>query len=133
MRAKSVVGIVLCFGLAFTLLSGSGIGEAVFGESPGDDPTVDALEDISEDATVDEESDRDGLSADVAGDNEPTLVGLGISAGRFAAQLVAAVALLPLTFARLGFPSYFAYPVGFIAQIIAFVGLAQFVRTGVFE
>ena len=127
MRTKSVVGVVLCFGLAFTLLAGSGIGGAVFGESPGDETTVDTLEDITEDATVDEDSDRDGLSADVTGDNEPTLVGLSISAGQFAAQLVASVALLPLTLVRLGFPTYFAYPVGGIAQIIAFIGLAQFV------
>ena len=127
MRTKSVVGIVLCFGLAFALLSGSGIGAAVFGEIPGDESTADTLEDITEDASVDEDSDRDGLSADVTGDNEPTLVGLSISAGQFGAQLVASVALLPLTLARLGFPTYFAYPVGGIAQIIAFIGLAQFV------
>ena len=133
MRTKSVVGVVLCFGLAFALLGGSEIGMLIFGEQPGDEPTAETLGDIGNESSVDPDSDNDGLGADVAGDNEPTLVGLGISAGRFVTQLVAAVALLPTTLARLGFPSYFAYPVGFIAQIIAFVGLAQFVRTGVFE
>ena len=133
MRTKSVVGVVLCFGLAFALLGGSEIGMLIFGEQPGDEPTAETLGDIGNESSVDADSDNDGLGADVAGDNEPTLVGLGISAGRFVTQLVAAVALLPTTLARLGFPSYFAYPVGFIAQIIAFVGLAQFVRTGVFE
>ena len=133
MRTKSVVGVVLCFGLAFALLGGSEIGMLIFGEQPGDEPTAETLGDIGDESSVDPDSDNDGLAADVAGDNEPTLVGVGISAGRFVAQLVAAVALLPTTLARLGFPSYFAYPVGFIAQIIAFVGLAQFVRTGVFE
>ena len=127
MRTKSVVGVVLCFGLAFALLGGSEIGMLIFGEQDGSEPTAETLGDIANESSVDEESDGDGLSADVTGDNEPTLVGLSISAGQFAAQLVASVALLPLTLARLGFPTYFAYPVGGIAQIIAFIGLAQFV------
>ena len=127
MRTKSVVGVVLCFGLAFALLGGSEIGMLIFGEQAGSEPTAETLGDIANESSVDEESDGDGLSADVTGDNEPTLVGLSISAGQFAAQLVASVALLPLTLARLGFPTYFAYPVGGIAQIIAFIGLAQFV------
>ena len=83
---------------------------------------------MSGDATVDADSETGGLSADVAGDNEPTLVGVAISGGQFAASLVGAVALLPVTLMRLGFPSYFAVPVGGVAQIIAFIGLIQFVR-----
>lgn len=130
MRSKSVLGVVLAFGVAFTLLSGSGIGAAVFGESPGDAGAAETLEDISGEADVDEDTEDQagsGLSADVAGDNEPTLVGVAISGGQFGVQLVGAVALLPLTLVRLGFPSYFAVPVGGLAQIIAFVGLVQFV------
>ena len=127
MQSKTVLGVVLAFGVAFSLLAGSGIGAAVFGESPGDETTVETLEDISSDADVDQDGDGTGLGADVAGDNEPTLVGLAISSGQFGVQLVAAVALLPLTLVRLGFPNYFAIPVGGVAQIIAFLGLAQFV------
>jgi hypothetical protein len=41
---------------------------------------------------------------------------------------VAAVGLLPVTLLRLGFPAYFAIPVGGVAQVIAFIGLIQFVR-----
>lgn len=127
MQSKSVLGVVLCFGIAFAVLSGSGIGATIFGENPGDDPTVDTLGDIGDEADVDEEGDGAGLSADVAGDDEPTLVGVALSAGQFGVQMVAAVALLPLTLVRLGFPSYFAVPIGGVAQIIAFLGLAQFV------
>jgi hypothetical protein len=132
MRSKSVLGVVLAFGLAFAVLSGSGIGAAVFGASPGDADTTRTIEDVGNDSSVDtgdvESGSSDGLSADVAGDNEPTLVGVALSGGQFAAQLVGAVALLPVTLIRLGFPSYFAVPVGLIAQIIAFIGLVQFVR-----
>ena len=126
MQSKSVIGVVLAFGVAFTMLAGSGVG-AMFGESPGDEPTVETLDDIGDESNVDEDGEGTGLSADVAGDDEPTLVGVALSAGQFGVQLVAAVALLPLTLVRLGFPSYFAVPVGGVAQVIAFLGLAQFV------
>lgn len=128
MRTKTVLGVVLAFGVSFALLSGSGIGAAVFGESPGDAQSSRTLEDISTDASVDPDSEGSGLSADVGGDNEPTLVGVAISGGRFAASLVAAVGLVPVTLMRLGFPAYFAIPVGGVAQVIAFIGLIQFVR-----
>jgi hypothetical protein len=128
MRTKTVLGVVLAFGVSFSLLAGSGIGPAVFGESPGNAQSGRTLDDISEDASVDADGNGTGLSADVAGDNEPTLVGVAISAGQFAASLVASVALLPLTLIRLGFPAYFAVPIGALAEIIAFIGLAQFIR-----
>ena len=127
MRAKSVLGVALCFGLAFSLLAGSGIGAAVFGASPGDAETARTLDDISNDAEVDPDSETGGIAADVTGDNEPTVVGVAISGGQFVAQLVGAVALLPVTLMRLGFPNYFAVPVGGFAQGVAVIGLYQFV------
>jgi len=133
MRSKSVLGVVLAFGVAFSLLAGSGIGAAIFGENPEEAETVGTLEDITSDAEVDEDKEGGGLSADVAGDNEPTLVGVAISGGQFAAQLVGAVALLPLTLTRLGFPYYFSVAVGGLAQIVAFIGLIQFVRGTIYE
>lgn len=133
MQTKSILGVVLAFGVAFTLLSGSGIGASVFGESPGDSATTETLDDIAGDAEVDEDSETGGLRGDVAGDNEPTVVGLAISAGQFGTQLVAAVGLLPITLMQLGFPEYFAIPVGGLAQIVAFIGLAQFVTGRIWE
>lgn len=126
MQSKPIIGVILAFGVAFSILAGSGIGAAVFGESPGDSETTRVIEQVGEDASVSE--DGGGLDADVAGDDEPTLVGLAISGGQFAVQLVAAVAVIPATLIGLGFPAYFAVPVGSIAQIIAFIGLIQFVR-----
>jgi hypothetical protein len=127
MRSKSVLGVVLAFGVVFSLAAGSGIGATVFGESPGDAESARTLEDISSDAEVDTDSEGGGIAADVAGDREPTVVGVAISGGQFVVQLVGAVALLPVTLMRLGFPNYFAVPVGGVAQVIAVVGLFQFV------
>jgi len=99
----------------------------VFGAAPGDADTARTLDDVGEQASVDEDTENSGLAGDVTGDNEPTIVGLAISAGSFVTELVVAVGLLPVALMRLGFPQYFAVPVGSIAQVIAFVGLAQFV------
>jgi len=134
MQSKHVLGVVLAFGMAFALLSGSGIGASIFGETPGDEKTAKTLDDIAGDADVDKDEDETpGLRGDVSGDNEPTVVGLAISAGKFGTQLVAAVGLLPLTLMRLGFPHYFAVPVVGVAQIVAFIGLAQFITGRVWE
>lgn len=128
MRTKTVLGIVLCFGLAFTMLSGSGIGAEIFGENPGEERSTSALDDAADGASVDEDDEDGGLESDVSGDDEPTLTGVAISGGFFAAELVGNVALLPVTLIGLGFPSYFAVAVGGLAQIVAFVGLIQFIR-----
>jgi len=125
MRTKSVLGLALAFGFSFALLSGSGMGATIFGENPGDDPSIDTLGDIGDEASVSEED--GGLSGDTSGRNEPTLRGFVFSTARFGAELVAAVGMLPITLTRLGFPAYFAFPAGALAQIIAFMGLGQFV------
>src|SRR6056297_2293821 len=130
MRTTPVIGLVLSIGVAFALLAGSGIGPAVFGVDSGDSEATKTLEELNEGADVGGEGEDCGVSADVAGDNEPTLVGFAISGGQFIVQTVGAVALLPVTLARLGFPTYFAYPAGGMAQIVATIGLFQFVRTG---
>ena len=127
MRTRDVVGVVLCFGLAFSLLSGSGIGAVVFAESPDGDQTTRALDDIADDADLEEDEENSGFVASVFGDNEPTIIGLVLEAGQFFTGLAVAVALLPVTLIELGLPSYAAIPLGSIAQIIAFVGVAQFI------
>ena len=128
MRTAPVIGVVLSLGVAFALLAGSGIGPAVFGENPGEAESASTLEEIGEEGDVSGE-DGGGVNADVAGDNEPTLVGFALSGGQFIVQTVGAVALLPITLTRLGLPNYFAVPVGAMAQIIATIGLFQFLRT----
>ena len=128
MRTKGAIGVILAFGLAFALMSGSGIGAMVFGENPDEAESSGTLDELIDGADVDEDEDGGGgLSGNIGDDNEPTVTGFVISGAQFVAELVRAVALLPLTLMRLGFPSYFAVPVGGIAQIIAFVGLIQFV------
>lgn len=121
MRTITVIGVVLGFGVAFGMMSGAGVDQAIFGLDSGaiDGGTEQALSDIS--------SDADGnISADTAGDNEPTVTGFAIQGASFVMAAASAVGLLPITLVNLGFPTYFAYPVGAAAQIIAFIGVLQF-------
>ncbi len=126
MQTTDVLGLVLCFGVAFALIAGAGAG-AMFGESPGDSEASRTIDDLGGQADTERgEDDEGGVVADVVGDNEPTLTGVVISGGSFVVQLVGAVVLLPITLTRLGFPTYFAFTLGPVAQVIAFVGLLQF-------
>ena len=125
MRTQGMLGVVLCMGFAFALLSGSGIGPAVFGENPGDEPTVDQLGDLSDESDLtDREDDSGGLGGVARG--EDGLPGLILSGTESAVAFVASVALLPLTLMNLGFPGWFSIPAGGLAQIIAFFGALQF-------
>jgi len=120
MQTTQVTGAVLAFAVAFALISGSGVGATIFGQTPADSETTRTLDDLSNRAT-------EPIGADVAGDNEPTIVGFVLAGGDFIVELVGAVAVLPVTLTRLGFPNYFAVPVGGVAQIIATIGFFQFV------
>jgi len=140
MQTSPVLGLVLALGFSFALIAGSGIGPAVFGENPEDSKAKKTLEDIGEDADVgcdgsdgDCEDGEGGVSADVGGDNEPTLVGFAISGGEFIVKAVGAIALLPLTLNRLYLPWYFAAPAGALAQFIGTIGLYKLVRVGAFD
>jgi len=127
MRTKTILGVILCFGVAFALLSGSGVATSVFGQSADNAETTETLGDVADESSVDSSENESGLSADVTGDNEPTVTGIALAGGQFAVRLVGAVALLPVTLVRLGFPAFFAVPVGAVAQTLAFIGLIQFI------
>lgn len=127
MRTKTIIGLLLCFGVAFALLSGSGVATSVFGESAAGAETTKTVGQVADNSSVDGSGNESGIRADVTGDNEPTVTGVALAGGQFAVRLVGAVALLPVTLMRLGFPAYFAVPIGGVAQILAFIGLIQFI------
>lgn len=122
MQTKPVIGLVLSFAVAFAMLGGSGFAADVFGEDAEGHETTEVLDQVAEQA-----EEEDAVSADVGGDNEPTLVGMVISGGLFVVDLVVAVGLLPFTLMNLGFPSYVAMPIGSLAYIVGLIGLYQFV------
>lgn len=119
MQTKNVFGVVMAFAVSFALLSGSGVGSAVFGENP-DTQTLEEFE------TVAEENKEPNFNVLSSLANVPFL-GIILQFGDIATTFVGTVAGLPFVLMRLGFPRYFALPVGTIAQIIAIIGMFQLV------
>lgn len=126
MRTVGVLAVVLSFGVAFALVAGSGVGIAIFGEDPSGEPAGETLDELGEDAAIGDEE-GEGIGADVGSDSEPTVTGFVLSGGQFVVSLLGSVALLPITLVNLGFPTWFAFPIGSAAQIIAAIGVFQFV------
>lgn len=132
MRTIKIVLIVAAMGTAALIWGMSGVG-AIYG---ADDP-VDGLQ--SGDA-VEREGNTSAVSEDgnfsASADNSggaDNIVGVVLSGATAITDFAAMVALLPFELQALGFPSYFAYPVGFLAQAIAGIGVVQFAAGRVYR
>lgn len=117
METTDVIGVVIAFGVAFTLISGSGLGAAVFDEQ-APETTLDTYSE-----TVEENKEPSFSVVGALGDLP--LIGIIIDFGDIVSTFVGTVAFLPIYLMRLGFPNYFAVPVGTIAQLIATIGIFQ--------
>jgi hypothetical protein len=133
MRSIPIVVFVLSLGVAFAVVTGSGIGTTIFGVGDQDPGTQRALNDSANETRLEDDGDSGGIAGDVQGDNEPTIVGLVLSAGQTVISIATAVVLLPVTLSRLGFPVYFAAPVGLFAQMVVGIGVFQFIVGRVWE
>lgn len=71
-------------------------------------------------------TDRPGFEGSAQSQDEGDIVGFIISGARTVAQFVGFVVLLPWELADLGFPWWFAYPIGLASQVMATLTVAQF-------
>lgn len=98
---------------------------AALGAGASDSPTSG----IDTDKLADTESRHnvsDGISGQAPGSDAGGLIGIAISSGRAIADIFGMAVMLPLVLDNSGLPYYWAYPLGLLAQIVSFVGLAQF-------
>lgn len=128
MRTTFPLAVVLCLGVAMLLFTGSGFNGLITGsQSPG--PLGDALGQQAEDSPV-----NDGnISVSRSASDEGSVAGLILGGSQTAFQVFNLLAFLPLTMQRLGFPSWFAVPLGSIVYIIVGVGVAQFVSGRIYR
>ena len=117
MHTKDVFGVVMALALAFALIAGSGVGATIFGQNPD----TQGLDKFSEAA----EENKDPEFSVVSAIAQAPFVGAILQFGEMVRTFIAVVGLLPLWLMRLGFPNYFAAPVGVFAQLIASIGLFQ--------
>lgn len=127
MRTLPVVYLVIAIGVAALMWNLSGVDDALSGPSPADDlESGDELE-----AQRPGQPDVNG-SAD-SSDGEGDIVGLVISGAQDIGGIGGLVMLLPDELMALGFPSWFAVPIGLLAEFIATIGLVQFVTNRVWR
>jgi len=118
---------MVAIAVAALMFSMSGY-NAVMGYDGTNDQVADEFEDEANGSVANEDFEGDGRT-----DNSGTLVGFITSGvGRFGAA-IKLVALLPAQLETMGFPRWFAYPVGLMVQFIAGLGFVQFATNRVFR
>jgi len=132
MRTIKIVLVVAAMGTAALMWGMSGVG-AIYG---ADDP-VDGLssgESVQEQANGSAASEDGNFSA--SADNSggaDNIVGVVLSGASAITDFAGMVALLPWELQSLGFPAFFAFPIGFLAQAIAGIGVVQFAAGRVYR
>lgn len=112
--------LILSIGVAALMWNLAGVDTVLDGPSPaGDLQSGSELEDEAPDQP------RLNGSADSSA-GEGDIVGLVISGAKAVSDFIGMVVLLPIELQRIGFPQWFAYPIGLAAQIFAAIGLVQF-------
>jgi hypothetical protein len=123
MRTILPVGAVIALGLVLLLFTGSGFNALVTGDA-NTNSLQDQLQDTSNETNVDDSTVVEG-SRETSGDG--SIVGIAIGGASRLLGIVGLVALLPRTLQQLGFPTWFATPLGSVASLIAAVGIIQFI------
>jgi hypothetical protein len=132
MRTIKIVLVVAAMGTAALMWSMSGVG-GIYGT---DDPVdgFEAGEKIEKEGNTSAVSEEGNFSA--SADNSggaDNIVGVVLSGATAITDFAGMVALLPWELQRLGFPAFFAFPVGFLAQAIAGIGVVQFAAGRVYR
>lgn len=126
MRTNAPLAVVLAIGIALAFFAGSGFNDIVRGsQDPG--PLNDQIDEQANESAASPDSD---VKVSRSASDEGSIAGLILSGGRGIVDFVGLVATLPLTLQRLGFPGWFAAPVGSVALIVSGIGIIQFLRGG---
>jgi len=123
MRTVYPLTVVLSIGIILLMFQGSGFNALVQGsQSPG--AVGDQIQEQGNESAI---RDNESISGERPSSDEGSLTGVIINTGGQVLNIVALVLLLPQTLLRLGFPSWFALPVGSLVYIVSGIGMIQFV------
>lgn len=121
MRGAWSVLLVVALGASITMYQMAGVGAILGLGTTGDLQSDDALANSSDNLNPNDQ----GLSG-AADEQEGSIVGLIIGGGQAIFTFVGAVVLLPFEMNKLGFPWWFALPVGLVLQVMAGITGIQF-------
>lgn len=120
MRGTAPVLIVLALGVAGLMLGASGFSDAWGAQPPSTSAAEEKLNNSSSVGPT-----NDPVSGPVS-DGDSSIVGLISSGLGSFVDIAGAVAFLPVTLTNLGFPMWFSYPLGLLAQFVVGVSIIQF-------
>jgi len=121
MRTTVAVMAVMALGLSGLMLGGAGFADAWGSPAPKTDLAQERLQNSSESVNPT----NNPVSGPVSQADSST-VGLIADGLGSVVDLGAAVVALPITLTNLGFPAWFAYPLGSLAYVITGIGLIEF-------
>lgn len=124
--------VVAALGTASLIWGLSGFG-AVFVDDNSVDAGQSAADQLEGEANSSVASDEGEFEASARSGNEDNIVGVILSGIQGILGFVTMAALLPVELRRIGFPYYFAYPVGILVQTIVGVGFLQFATGRVYR
>lgn len=125
MRASFVFAIALSMALAGLFMAGSGFNDAMGVDDRG--TTIsDQLEDRAD-------TNDTSFTSSARTEEEGSIPGFIISATETVVGVVWIVLAMPATLRELGFPRWFAYPLGLGFYVIMTIGVAQFASGRVFR
>jgi hypothetical protein len=129
MRTTFPLALILSIGIALLMFSGSGFNAIVEGsQEPGE-----LGENINEEANQSAVQASDSVGVENTGEDDGSIAGLIISGGSGIVQTISLVATAPVTLQRLGFPAWFALPVGSLIYIVVGVGIFQVLSGRTYE
>jgi hypothetical protein len=128
MRTTFPLAVVLCLGVALLMFSGSGFNAIVSGSQDAG-PLGSALGEQANESAVQEGN----ISVSRSASDEGSVAGLILGGSQTAFQVFNLLAFLPITLQRLGFPAWFATPVGSLVYIVVGIGVAQFVSGRIYQ
>jgi len=122
MRTLFFAVAILCIGLSGALLTGSGFNALIDagGSTAGIQQQVDTA---ANNSSVGSE----GLEGSTQGTDDSSIVGIVLSSAGEIARFIGLAVVAPMALISLGFPAWFAIPVGGVVSLIASIGLIQFV------
>lgn len=120
--------VVLCIAVSGSMLGMSGFYDAWGAPAPQTDAAQDRLNDSAADVNP-----SGGAVSGPVSSSEGEIVGLIVNGLTSLTDAAGAVVLLPITLINLGFPVWFAMPVGGLATFLAGVGIIQWVTNRVWR
>lgn len=125
MNTQYVVVLSVAFALGVGMLAGVGFFQATGGGGSGD-VVVDRSEEIADNNSL-------NVNGSAGGENNEGIVGFIIDGVGKAVGVIKLALVLPTALQDLGFPNWFAGPIGIAIELILVIGVAQFAANRVYR